>query len=148
MNKILKIILISIVVIIVLFILLLGIGLYTAYREVKWQTEIAEDMGPIILGSPLFNEKLSLCSPAWGVQSIFTMDGESWEIRGLKKNYCIVTIATVKDLNTTYEEGSAYLLKMKISRTGYYCKLSYDIYSNPESITWKNLLTSDSCTIT
>ncbi|MBI2657086.1 hypothetical protein HYX08_00140 [Candidatus Woesearchaeota archaeon] len=137
MGKILKIILISVAIIVILFVLVLGVGLYMNYQDYKWHTEIAKNMGPVILGSSLYNEKLSSCSPSWGGQSI----GESWEIRGFEKNNCIVT---VKQPDMRYEEGSAYPLK--IEYTGYYCKLPYSSYSNPESIDWGTFLRSEHCT--
>ena len=138
MRKILKIILISVVIIVILFILVIGLGLYIDYQDYKWHTEIAKNMGPVILGTSLFDEKLVECSPSWGGQYI----GESWEILGIKKGYCIVTIKQPK-----YPESEEdYKFPITIEYSGYYCKLPYDIYSNPESISWGTFLKSEHCT--
>ena len=136
MRKAIKIVLISIGVVIAVFILLFGIVLYISYQDYKWHTEVAKNLGPVVLGTEMFNEKLVSCSPTWAGQSI----GESWEIRGLKKDNCIVT---VKEPEIEYEEGGAY--PIKISYTAYYCKLPYNIYSNPEEISWTNLLKTEFC---
>lgn len=138
MGKILKIILIIILIGFILFLLIIGIGLYVNYQDYKWHQN-AENMGSIVFGSSPFNEKLSSCSPSWGGQYI----GESWEIRGLDKNQCIVIL---NEPDVKYEEREMY--PIKVTYTTLYCELPYIVYLSPENIEWsEDIFKSKYCTV-
>ncbi len=70
----------------VLILLLVGLVFYLIYSDLKFYNK-AESKGSIRFGSPLFNNLLKECTPSYGGQSVM---GESWEIRGLKDDKCLV----------------------------------------------------------
>ena len=146
-----KIILLIVMGFIVLFI---GFVIYNGYQYVKFYSE-AESLGSVLFGigeigkSPYtgnllrnFNTYLSICKLSYGGQSVM---GESWEIRGLKNNNCIVFYSKpdMKN-NDCYNYGDCDG-GMEISYKNYICKLPYEFYSKAERIEWEKLFNSEYC---
>lgn len=135
MKKSIKIILIIVGMVFLSFLLLVGYGLFLGYQDIKWH-ENADNLGTVILGSDMFNEKLESCSPSYAGQYL----GSSWKVQEIKNDNCIVIVT---EPETEYVEGDAY--PMKIRDKVYYCELSKEIYKNPENIVWSDMLKSEFC---
>ncbi|MCK5149605.1 hypothetical protein KAJ87_01620 [Candidatus Pacearchaeota archaeon] len=118
-----KIILLIITVLIILFI---GFIFYNGYQYSKFYDE-AESMGSVRFGSELFNKKLQSCDLTYA---------DTWEIRGLENDLCVVSFNWDNDVN--YDEGI-------IIHNWIACSLPYEIYSNADRIEWSELVGSIYC---
>lgn len=139
MGKKLKIFLIVVEIIaIIIFgmLALFGIGIYYTYKDVKWHDN-AENLGSVILGSPMFNERLELCSPSWAGQWM----SDAWEIRGIRDRECIVKYDKPDPVIDESRD------QLRVYYIHYYCRLPYEIYSNPKEIYWSEMLRSGYCEV-
>jgi hypothetical protein len=130
MKKAVKITLLIILCLIISFIA------FTIYNGIKYSQfyEKAENMGSILFGSEIFNEKLKNCELAYGGQSVA---GESWEIRGIENNNCIVIYREPK---VNYGESSS-----TISYINRLCKFPVNVYSN--GVSFSDLIGNSYCNV-
>ena len=115
-------------IIFLIIILLIGLGIFFLYQNNKWIIN-AEDMSGISFGSSIFNEKLKGCTPSFSYSGSYF--NEPWEIRGIKKDKCIIYYYELTDID--YEKGG-YTEKI------HKCRLPYPIYSVSDGINWSVLL--------
>jgi len=113
-------------VILILLIAFIGFIIYNSCQYSKFYDK-AENLGSVRFGSEQFNKKLQSCDLAYA---------DTWEIRGLENNLCVVSFNWDNDVN--YEEGI-------IIHNWIACSLPYEIYSNADRIEWDELIGKKYC---
>ena len=105
-------------IILVLTITFIGFVIYNGYQYSSFYDK-AENMGSVVFGSEIFYKKLQGCQLTYA---------DSWEIRGLENNNCVISFNWNNDVN--YEEGI-------IKHNWIACSLPYYIYTSKD-IDWNN----------
>ena len=113
-------------IVLILIILFVSFVIYNGYQYSKL-LENSKDMGGIVFGSELFNNKLKDCSLAYG---------NGWKILGIENKKCIVSFIWDKEVN--YEEGV-------IKNNWVSCSLPYEIYNEVSKIEWGVLIKGIYC---
>jgi len=140
MRKWLKILLIVILIIFILIIAFVGFTVYNGYNYYKFYNE-AENLGSFRFGSDLFNSKIAICEESYGGQTI----GESWEIRGLENNKCIIIYNKPIINDECYNNPEICNGKIEINYVIYVCELPQQIYRDYQNLAWSELLDGEYC---
>jgi len=121
-----KILLIIVGIAILLILAFAGFVAYNGYAYYGFYDD-AENIGSVVFGSELFNEKLRGCQLSYA---------DTWEIRGLKNNNCVVSFKWSSDIN--YNKGL-------VDSDWIVCELPYGIYGDYNSLDWDEVLEGEFC---
>ena len=131
-----KILLWTLISFVITILLILSVNFYfIIYRDYKWY-QSAEDLSPAEIGSPIFNLRLINCSPSFNERGF----SEPWDIKGIRDDKCLVIYQ--KLIDTTLEEDVA---EGKVRYMKHECLLPLDVYSNPDDISWIDIINSEHC---